>query len=140
MPRRSSKAVDPIRAEVVARFLLATAEEMNATLTRTAFSPNIKERADCSTAIFDAAQQQSSPVLQQGGPGVEHAVDGIRPMLAGQDGVVWVSKQQRRIVIAFDVDQSRFRSGHDETSSSSDFCKERISSNAIRKDSVDSAP
>lgn len=48
------KSVDPIRAEVVARFLLATAEEMNATLTRTAFSPNIKERADCSTAIFDA--------------------------------------------------------------------------------------
>src|SRR5258705_3015665 len=55
MPRRSSKTVDPIRAEVVARFLLATAEEMGATLTRTAFSPNIKERADCSTAIFDVA-------------------------------------------------------------------------------------
>ena len=48
-------SVDPIRAEVVARFLLATAEEMGATLMRTAFSPNIKERADCSTAIFDAA-------------------------------------------------------------------------------------
>src|SRR5215471_11919735 len=54
MRRKSSKTVDPIRAEVVARFLLATAEEMGATLTRTAFSPNIKERADCSTAIFDA--------------------------------------------------------------------------------------
>ena len=38
---------------MVARFLLATAEEMGATLMRTAFSPNIKERADCSTAIFD---------------------------------------------------------------------------------------
>jgi len=49
------RSVDPIRAEVVARFLLATAEEMGATLMRTAFSPNIKERADCSTAIFDAA-------------------------------------------------------------------------------------
>lgn len=45
--------VDPIKAEVVARFLLATAEEMGATLMRTAFSPNIKERADCSTAIFN---------------------------------------------------------------------------------------
>ena len=43
------------QAEVVARFLLATAEEMGATLMRTAFSPNIKERADCSTAIFDRA-------------------------------------------------------------------------------------
>ena len=51
------KGVDPIRAEVIARFLLATAEEMGATLMRTAFSPNIKERADCSTAIFDAAGQ-----------------------------------------------------------------------------------
>lgn len=49
--------VDPIRAEVVARHLLASAEEMGATLMRTAFSPNIKERADCSTAIFDAAGQ-----------------------------------------------------------------------------------
>jgi len=51
------RSVDPIRAEVVARFLLATAEEMGATLTRTAFSPNIKERADCSTAIFDRGGQ-----------------------------------------------------------------------------------
>ena len=34
-------------------YIMATAEEMGATLMRTAFSPNIKERADCSTAIFD---------------------------------------------------------------------------------------
>lgn len=52
-----SRRVDPVSAEVVARFLLATAEEMGATLMRTAFSPNIKERADCSTAIFDRAGQ-----------------------------------------------------------------------------------
>ena len=52
-----SRRVDPIKAEVVARFLLATAEEMGATLMRTAFSPNIKERADCSTAVFDATGQ-----------------------------------------------------------------------------------
>jgi N-methylhydantoinase B len=52
-----ARSVDPIKAEVIARFLLATAEEMGATLTRTAFSPNIKERADCSTAIFDRAGQ-----------------------------------------------------------------------------------
>jgi N-methylhydantoinase B len=51
------KRIDPIRAEVVARHLLASAEEMSATLMRTAFSPNIKERADCSSAIFDAAGQ-----------------------------------------------------------------------------------
>ena len=49
------RKIDPIKSEVIARFLLATAEEMSATLMRTAFSPNIKERADCSTAIFDVA-------------------------------------------------------------------------------------
>jgi N-methylhydantoinase B len=44
---------DPITAEVVSRHLLAIAEEMAAALIRTAFSPNIKERADCSSAVFD---------------------------------------------------------------------------------------
>ncbi|WP_089933210.1 hydantoinase B/oxoprolinase family protein [Candidatus Entotheonella palauensis] len=53
----SHPTVDPIKAEVVARHLIATSEEMSATLMRTAFSPNIKERADCSTAIFDAQGQ-----------------------------------------------------------------------------------
>jgi N-methylhydantoinase B len=52
-----SHSVDPIKAEVVARHLLATSEEMSAALMRTAFSPNIKERADCSTAVFDAQGQ-----------------------------------------------------------------------------------
>jgi N-methylhydantoinase B len=51
---RMQRTVDPIKAEVVARHLLATSEEMSAALIRTAFSPNIKERMDCSTAIFDA--------------------------------------------------------------------------------------
>ena len=51
--RPAAGRVDPIRAEVMARYLLATSEEMAATLVRTAFSPNIKERSDCSTAIFD---------------------------------------------------------------------------------------
>ncbi len=55
--RKATQHVDPIKAEVVARYLLATSEEMGATLMRTAFSPNIKERADCSTAIFDAQGQ-----------------------------------------------------------------------------------
>ena len=46
-------AVDPILAEVVSRHLFSIAEEMSATLIRASFSPNIKERADCSTALFD---------------------------------------------------------------------------------------
>lgn len=41
--------------EVVASGLEAAAREMCASLIRTAYSPNIKERADCSTAICDAS-------------------------------------------------------------------------------------
>lgn len=41
------------QAEVIASALEATAREMNAALVRTAYSPNIKERADCSTALTD---------------------------------------------------------------------------------------
>jgi N-methylhydantoinase B len=62
-----ARASDPITAEVVARYLHLASEEMGATLTRTAFSPNIKERADCSSAIFDrhgnvAAQAHRVPI------------------------------------------------------------------------------
>ena len=40
--------------EIVAAAFEAATREMAASLVRTAFSPNIKERADCSTAICDA--------------------------------------------------------------------------------------
>ncbi|KZD07521.1 hydantoinase B/oxoprolinase family protein [Oceanibaculum pacificum] len=41
------------QVEIIASALEATTREMNATLVRTAFSPNVKERADCSTALTD---------------------------------------------------------------------------------------
>jgi N-methylhydantoinase B len=44
-----------IRLQVVGYALRAVAQEMGAALIRSAFSANIKERRDCSTAIFDAA-------------------------------------------------------------------------------------
>ncbi|HEY1410592.1 MAG TPA: hydantoinase B/oxoprolinase family protein, partial [Rhodopila sp.] len=47
-------SADAILTEVVARSLTLAAEEMGATLISLAFSPNIKERWDCSSAIFDA--------------------------------------------------------------------------------------
>lgn len=49
------RRVDPITAEVIGNYLMGVAEEMGAALIKTAYSPNIKERGDCSTAIFDAA-------------------------------------------------------------------------------------
>ena len=49
-----SKRLDPVTTEVIGRHVLAAAEEMGVTLMRTAFSPNIKERNDFSTAVFNA--------------------------------------------------------------------------------------
>jgi len=46
--------VDPVLLEVMKSMLTAVAEEMGATLGRTAYSPNIKERRDYSCAVFDA--------------------------------------------------------------------------------------
>ena len=42
----------PIRLEVTRNALSGIAEEMGAVLRRTSYSPNIKERADCSAAVF----------------------------------------------------------------------------------------
>jgi N-methylhydantoinase B len=59
--------IDPITLEVLRNAFAAVAEEMNTSLIRTAYSPNIKERRDCSCALFDAqgdmvAQAESIPV------------------------------------------------------------------------------
>ena len=48
---------DPIELEVFKNIFHSIAEEMGATLRRTSFSPNIKERRDYSCAVFDAAGQ-----------------------------------------------------------------------------------
>jgi N-methylhydantoinase B len=48
-------ALDPIDLQVVTGALRAACEEMGATLIRSAHSANIKERRDCSTALFDPA-------------------------------------------------------------------------------------
>jgi N-methylhydantoinase B len=45
---------DPVRLEIFKSLFHSIAEEMGATLKRTAFSPNIKERRDYSCALFDA--------------------------------------------------------------------------------------
>jgi N-methylhydantoinase B len=47
--------LDPISLQVMIGGLHAVCEEMGAALIRSAYSANIKERHDCSTAIFDAS-------------------------------------------------------------------------------------
>ncbi|MDQ4131097.1 MAG: hydantoinase B/oxoprolinase family protein [Actinomycetota bacterium] len=59
--------MDPVTLEVTRNALVGVAEEAGASLRRTAYSPNIKERADCSTALFDpdgdmVAQAEHIPV------------------------------------------------------------------------------
>jgi N-methylhydantoinase B len=52
--------VTSIELQVVGSALRAIAEEMGAVLVRSAFSANIKERRDCSTALFDASGRMIS--------------------------------------------------------------------------------
>jgi len=59
--------VDSVTLEVIRNGCTAIAEEMNANLVRTGYSPNIKERRDCSCALFDAdgeivSQAENMPV------------------------------------------------------------------------------
>ncbi len=59
--------MDAVALEVLRHALAAVAEEVNADLIRTAYSPNINERRDCSSAVFDLAgnmiaQAESIPV------------------------------------------------------------------------------
>jgi N-methylhydantoinase B len=60
-------ALDPITVEVIGSALTTIVEEMGKAIIRAAYSTNIKERQDCSTALFDAqgrtiAQAEHIPV------------------------------------------------------------------------------
>jgi N-methylhydantoinase B len=49
------KNIDPITVEVIGSALSSIVEEMGEALIRASYSTNIKERRDCSTALFDLA-------------------------------------------------------------------------------------
>jgi N-methylhydantoinase B len=68
-----------IQLQILGSLLRAIAEEMGAVLVRSAFSANIKERRDCSTALFDErgrmiAQAEHIPVHLGAMPDVVAAV------------------------------------------------------------------
>src|SRR5260370_21664882 len=54
MREESPDALDPATLQVLISKLTGIADEMGAVLRRAASSPNIKERADCSAALFTA--------------------------------------------------------------------------------------
>jgi N-methylhydantoinase B len=80
-----------VELQVLGWQLRAIAEEMGAVLIRSAFSPNIKERRDCSTALFDEAgrmiaQAEHIPVHLGAMP---EAVAAVAACGAGPDEV-WI--------------------------------------------------
>jgi N-methylhydantoinase B len=87
----SDHGLDPVALQVITGALRAACEEMGAVLVRSAHSANIKERRDCSTALFDPAgemvmQAEHIPVHLGAMPAAVEAV-------LGEDhapGVSWV--------------------------------------------------
>ncbi len=83
--------LDPITLQVLVGGLRAACEEMGAALIRSAYSANIKERHDCSTALFDAAgelvmQAEHIPVHLGSMPDAVAAVRGEEQ----RPGVSWI--------------------------------------------------
>ena len=86
--------LDPASLAVLLARLSGVAEEMLAALRRSASSPNIKERADCSSALFAAdgellAQSESIPVHLGSMPASVRSVVGVLgPLPPGEQAVV----------------------------------------------------
>jgi N-methylhydantoinase B len=84
-------SLDPVTLQVLVGALRSACEEMGAVLVRAAHSANIKERRDCSTALFDAAgelvmQAEHIPVHLGSMP------DAVAAVLdsAQAPGVLWI--------------------------------------------------
>src|SRR5581483_5979727 len=85
--------LDPVTVEVLRHAFEGVADEMGAVLRRTSYSPNIKERADCSAAVFSAtgdlvAQAEHIPVHLGSMPASVDAALHAYPRLAAGDQVL----------------------------------------------------
>jgi len=87
---RPSVALDPITVEVIGAALSSIVEETGEALIRASYSTNIKERRDCSTALFNVegrtlCQAEHIPIHLGSFIGIvpqilkQHAVDTMRP-------------------------------------------------------------
>jgi N-methylhydantoinase B len=88
--------VNRLTLEVIGASLLAIAEEMGSALIRSSYSTNIKERQDCSTAIFDAegeviAQAEHIPMHLGSLLGVVREILRRYPVSELADGDVFIS-------------------------------------------------
>src|SRR5260221_11157808 len=86
--------LDPAALQVLVSRLVGVADEMGAVLRRAAFSPNIKERADCSAAVFTndgelLTQAEHIPVHLGSMPAsVRAAIDALGGSLVAGDQVI----------------------------------------------------
>ncbi|MCH8905901.1 MAG: hydantoinase B/oxoprolinase family protein [Candidatus Heimdallarchaeota archaeon] len=88
-----STSIDAVKLSLLYRRLLSISEEMSLVLRRTAYSPNIKERADFSCAIFDRfgnliAQAEAIPVHLGSMPFVAKPVIQLFPEWQEGDAIV----------------------------------------------------
>ena len=98
LERDGAMSLDPAALQVLIARLSGVAAETGAVLQRAAFSPNIKERADCSAAVFDPsgrllAQAEHIPVHLGSMPASVAAViarfdGGGDPLAPGEQAVV----------------------------------------------------
>ena len=93
----NKEGFDPVQVEVWRHLLASIAEEMGATLERTAYSPNIKDRLDHSCALFDAegqllAQAAHIPVHLGAMPLMMQA---LRDTIKWNPGAMWLCNDPR---------------------------------------------
>lgn len=86
-----STTLDPVQVEVIGSALASVCDEMGETLVRTSHSPNIKERRDCTTCLFDAegnvlAQAEHIPIHLGSLIGIVRAVLDEYPVDEIKDG------------------------------------------------------
>jgi N-methylhydantoinase B len=106
-------ALDPITVEVIGAALSSIVEETGEALIRASYSTNIKERRDCSTALFDLqgrtlCQAEHIPMHLGSFIGIvehvvkNHPIDGMRPgdVFVGNDAYVGGGTHLPDIVLA----------------------------------------
>ncbi|QUL80670.1 hydantoinase B/oxoprolinase family protein [Brevibacterium sp. SMBL_HHYL_HB1] len=86
-----STKLDPIKVEVIGSALASVCEEMGEALVKASYSPNIKERRDCTTCLFDAqgralAQAEHIPIHLGSLMGIVSAVLDRYPVEDIRDG------------------------------------------------------
>lgn len=87
----NTDALDPVKVEVIGSALSSICDEMGEALVKASYSPNIKERRDCTTCIFDVegnalAQAEHIPLHLGSLMGIVDAVLARYPIEGIRDG------------------------------------------------------